>query len=108
MSKRRVVVTGLGVVSPVGSSIKSAWDAILRGESSIDKLANGPGPIHNSQRLCWRGFKRLVDTAKIVVGDVQRDGGDVIVELLAKAVRQSREPALAHAERKVLPLDVAG
>ena len=35
MSKRRVVVTGLGVVSPVGSTIKSAWDAILRGESGI-------------------------------------------------------------------------
>ena len=35
MSKRRVVVTGLGVVSPVGSTVKSAWDAILRGESGI-------------------------------------------------------------------------
>jgi len=35
VSKRRVVVTGLGVVSPVGSTIKSAWDAILRGESGI-------------------------------------------------------------------------
>ena len=35
MSKRRIVVTGLGVVSPVGSTVKSAWDAILRGESGI-------------------------------------------------------------------------
>ena len=35
MSKRRVVVTGLGVVSPVGSTVPSAWDAILRGESGI-------------------------------------------------------------------------
>jgi 3-oxoacyl-[acyl-carrier-protein] synthase II len=35
VSKRRVVVTGLGVVSPVGSTVKSAWDAILRGESGI-------------------------------------------------------------------------
>ena len=35
MSKRRVVVTGLGIVSPVGSTVSSAWDAILRGESGI-------------------------------------------------------------------------
>ena len=35
MSKRRVVVTGLGIISPVGSTIKSAWDAIVAGESGI-------------------------------------------------------------------------
>ncbi len=35
MSKRRVVVTGLGLVSPVGSTVDSAWGAILRGESGI-------------------------------------------------------------------------
>jgi 3-oxoacyl-[acyl-carrier-protein] synthase II len=35
VSKRRVVVTGLGVVSPVGSTVPSAWDAVLRGASGI-------------------------------------------------------------------------
>ena len=35
MSKRRIVVTGLGVVSPVGSTVQSAWDALLRGQSGI-------------------------------------------------------------------------
>jgi 3-oxoacyl-[acyl-carrier-protein] synthase II len=38
VSKRRVVVTGLGIVSPVGSTVQSAWDAILRGESGISPV----------------------------------------------------------------------
>jgi 3-oxoacyl-[acyl-carrier-protein] synthase II len=39
MSKRRVVVTGLGIVSPVGSTVDSAWEAILRGESGIGLIS---------------------------------------------------------------------
>jgi 3-oxoacyl-[acyl-carrier-protein] synthase II len=35
VSKRRVVVTGLGIVSPLGSTIDSTWAAVLRGESGI-------------------------------------------------------------------------
>jgi 3-oxoacyl-[acyl-carrier-protein] synthase II len=35
LSKRRVVVTGLGIVSPVGSTIATAWDAICNGRSGI-------------------------------------------------------------------------
>jgi 3-oxoacyl-[acyl-carrier-protein] synthase II len=38
VSKRRVVVTGLGLVSPVGSTVQSAWDAIVRGKSGIGPL----------------------------------------------------------------------
>jgi 3-oxoacyl-[acyl-carrier-protein] synthase II len=35
MTRRRVVVTGLGIVSPVGSSVPLAWDNILKGKSGI-------------------------------------------------------------------------
>jgi 3-oxoacyl-[acyl-carrier-protein] synthase II len=35
MSRRRVVVTGLGVVSPVGNDVASAWDALVSGTSGI-------------------------------------------------------------------------
>ncbi len=33
MAKRRVVVTGLGIVSPVGLNLKESWDNILAGKS---------------------------------------------------------------------------
>ncbi len=34
-SKRRVVVTGLGIISPVGSQVATAWDNVLNGRSGI-------------------------------------------------------------------------
>ena len=38
MSKRRVVVTGLGVVSPVGIGVKTAWDNLIAGKSGIAEI----------------------------------------------------------------------
>ncbi len=38
MSKRRVVVTGLGIVSPVGQTLKENWDNIVNGVSGIGKI----------------------------------------------------------------------
>jgi 3-oxoacyl-[acyl-carrier-protein] synthase II len=38
LSRRRVVVTGLGIVSPVGSSIDTAWANILAGRSGIGPI----------------------------------------------------------------------
>jgi 3-oxoacyl-[acyl-carrier-protein] synthase II len=35
LSKRRVVVTGLGIVSPVGTGVTKAWDNIVNGRSGI-------------------------------------------------------------------------
>jgi 3-oxoacyl-[acyl-carrier-protein] synthase II len=35
LSKRRVVVTGLGIVSPVGNDVTSAWASIVAGRSGI-------------------------------------------------------------------------
>jgi len=38
MSRRRIVVTGLGIVSPVGNTIEGAWEAILAGRSGIGPI----------------------------------------------------------------------
>jgi 3-oxoacyl-[acyl-carrier-protein] synthase II len=38
MSRRRVVVTGLGCVSPVGNTVEAAWANLLAGQSGIDKI----------------------------------------------------------------------
>jgi len=49
LSKRRVVVTGLGVVSPVGNDVAGAWEAILAGRSGIaavTRFDTSTFPVH--------------------------------------------------------------
>ncbi|QBW00252.1 beta-ketoacyl-[acyl-carrier-protein] synthase II [Bordetella pertussis] len=44
--KRRVVITGLGIVSPVGNDIASAWDNIVNGRSGISRISRfDPTPL---------------------------------------------------------------
>ena len=38
MSRRRVVVTGLGCVSPVGNTVDAAWSQLLAGQSGVDLI----------------------------------------------------------------------
>lgn len=38
MSKRRVVITGMGMVSPVGLSVKASWESVLAGKSGITPI----------------------------------------------------------------------
>ncbi len=38
MSRRRVVVTGLGCISPVGNSVDEAWSNVLAGRGGIDVI----------------------------------------------------------------------
>jgi 3-oxoacyl-[acyl-carrier-protein] synthase II len=46
LSKRRVVVTGLGIISPVGNTIQEAWDAIVAGRSGITRISRfDPAPF---------------------------------------------------------------
>ncbi|HKE48024.1 MAG TPA: beta-ketoacyl-ACP synthase II [Rhodanobacteraceae bacterium] len=40
MSKRRVVVTGLGIVSPVGNDVATAWANITAGKSGIGPITH--------------------------------------------------------------------
>ncbi|HOW36210.1 MAG TPA: beta-ketoacyl-ACP synthase II [Candidatus Omnitrophota bacterium] len=40
MEKRRVVITGLGVVSPVGTGVEKFWKALLAGQSGIRPITH--------------------------------------------------------------------
>jgi 3-oxoacyl-[acyl-carrier-protein] synthase II len=38
LARRRVVVTGLGIVSPVGNTVEQAWQNIIAGRSGIERI----------------------------------------------------------------------
>jgi 3-oxoacyl-[acyl-carrier-protein] synthase II len=38
MTRRRVVVTGLGLISPVGNSVEAGWAQLVAGRSGIDRI----------------------------------------------------------------------
>ncbi len=40
MTKRRVVITGLGIISPVGNTVAEAWSNIVAGRSGIGAVTN--------------------------------------------------------------------
>ncbi|WP_368641330.1 beta-ketoacyl-ACP synthase II [Castellaniella ginsengisoli] len=47
--KRRVVITGLGIVSPVGNDVQTAWDNLLHGRSGIGRVTRFDASVLNSQ-----------------------------------------------------------
>lgn len=38
MTKRRVVITGLGAITPIGHDVKQSWAAMMAGQSGIDTI----------------------------------------------------------------------
>ena len=50
---RRVVVTGLGIVSPVGCGVEAAWSALLAGKSGARKVEEFEVSDIASQIACF-------------------------------------------------------
>lgn len=49
MARRRVVITGLGIISPVGNTVEQAWQNILAGRSGIDRITRFDASTFSSQ-----------------------------------------------------------
>jgi len=49
LAKRRVVITGLGIVSPVGTGITQAWQNIVDGKSGITRITRFDASLFSSR-----------------------------------------------------------
>ncbi len=47
--ERRVVITGLGVISPIGNDVKTFWESLLEGQSGISTLTRFDASAFSSQ-----------------------------------------------------------
>ena len=49
MSKRRIVVTGIGAISPIGNTVDETWANILKGVSGIDTIKSFDASVYSAQ-----------------------------------------------------------
>ncbi len=58
--KRRVVVTGLGLVTPVGNDVPTTWDALMNGVSGADAISKFDAERYSARFACEvKGFDAL-------------------------------------------------
>lgn len=73
---RRVAVTGLGIVSPVGTDVPTAWDNLINGRSGLKEVTywdpdrvecRASGEVRDFDANKWMDFKAVRRTDKNVV-----------------------------------------
>jgi 3-oxoacyl-[acyl-carrier-protein] synthase II len=74
--KRRVAVTGLGIISPVGQDIDTAWGNLVAGHSGLKRITRwdpsnlecqAAGEVNDFEANAWMDFKAVRRTDKNVV-----------------------------------------
>ena len=52
MKLKRVVVTGLGAVTPLGNNVKDTWDALINGVSGAGPITHFDASLFKTQFAC--------------------------------------------------------
>ena len=73
---RRVAVTGLGIISPIGQDIETAWTNLVEGNSGLKRItrfdasiyeAQAAGEVNDFDPNAWMNFKEVRRTDRNVV-----------------------------------------
>lgn len=104
MSKRRVVITGLGIVSPVGSTIQSSWENILAGRSGIT-----PIEVFDASQMSVRisGAVRDFDADEYIPPKEQRKMDTFVHYGMAAGIQAMRDAGIEVDEENAERIGVA-
>ena len=91
MSRRRVVVTGLGIISPVGNGVPEAWKNILGGTSGITRITRFDASAFTSQIA---GEVKGFDPAQVLSAKEARRFDTFIHYGLAAAIEAIKDSGL--------------
>jgi len=108
LARRRVVVTGLGIISPVGIGIPEAWGSIVAGKSGITRItrfdaAKFPsqiaGEVKGFEVAKWLAPKeaRRFDTSKSFTSPAIRDGNPSVSNRVILVIPDTPATMFAHA-----------
>ncbi|MGN6781216.1 MAG: beta-ketoacyl-[acyl-carrier-protein] synthase family protein [Marmoricola sp.] len=97
MSRRRVVVTGLGTTSPVGGDVASTWEALVAGRSGVRRLDEEWLEAHHAAELPVR----LAATAAV-------DPATVLDRVKARRMDRSAQLAMVAAQEAWADSGLAG
>jgi 3-oxoacyl-[acyl-carrier-protein] synthase II len=101
---RRVVVTGLGLITPVGNSVESTWSALMNGQSGVDYIKK-----FDTEKFSVKFAAEVkdFDPLKFIAKKEARKMGAFIHYAIAAAVEAMADSGLALNEAGRLPDDVS-
>ncbi len=101
---RRVVVTGLGLITPVGNSVESTWSALMNGQSGVDYIKK-----FDTEKFSVKFAAEVkdFDPLKFIAKKEARKMGAFIHYAIAAAVEAMADSGLALNEVGRFPDDVA-
>ncbi len=104
MSKRRVVVTGLGMLSPVGNTVESTWSALLAGQSGISMIDHFDASAYATQ---FAGLVKDFNCDDIISRKEQRKMDIFIQYGIAAGVQAMQDSGLVVTEENATRIGAA-
>lgn len=100
MSRRRVVVTGLGTTNPLGGDVPSTWDGLIAGRSGVRPLAG---------TAVWAPFADSAPDLPVkIAGTAAVEPTEVLERVRARRLDRSSQFALVAAQQAWRDADLEG